>query len=183
MIVLSNPGLTFQGSPAGVNLYNVAVNFASPITIPTSKEFWIGVVLPSTNGDTLALISNTDLDFNGAGATHTGEFWSDNTFYTFGDTDNWGLDIALAIFPIVNFVAGVDENILSASVYPNPASDVLNIETEEAIQNVTITSIDGKVVANATSGSIDVSVLNAGVYVYNVTTVTGKTAKGNFVKK
>jgi hypothetical protein len=180
-IILSNPGLTFQGSPAGVNLYNVAVNFASPIAIPASKEFWVGVVLPTGNGDTLALISNTDGDFNGAGATHAGEYWSDGSFYTLDG--GWGIDIALGIYPIVNLVAGIDENTISASVYPNPATDVLNIKTEEAIQNVTITSIDGKVVANATSEIIDIAALNAGVYVYNVTTVTGKTAKGNFIKK
>ena len=84
----------------------------------------------------------------------------------------------------VDNVADIEESsIAAASVYPNPASDVLNIKTEEAIQNVTISSVDGKVVANATSGSVDISVLNAGVYVYNVTTVTGKTAKGNFIKK
>lgn len=84
----------------------------------------------------------------------------------------------------VDNVADIEEtSVVSVSVYPNPATDVLNIKTEEAIQNVTITSIDGKVVANATSEIVDIAALNAGVYVYNVTTVTGKTAKGNFIKK
>jgi hypothetical protein len=183
MIVLSNPGLTFQGNPSGASLYNVAINFASPITIPTSKEFWIGVVLPTGTGDTLAIVTNTDGDFGGAGATHTGEFWSDGVFYTFGDPTNWDLDIALAIYPIVNMVAGIDENIIQSSVYPNPATDVLNIKTDEQIQSVVITSIDGKIVSSAVNATIDVSSLNAGVYVYEVRTTTGKVSKGNFVKQ
>jgi hypothetical protein len=162
--------------------YNIAASFANPVAIPASNDFWAGVILPTASGDTIALITNTDGDFPD-GATHAGEFWSDGSFYTFGDANNWDLKIALAVFPVVNFTAGIEENTLSATVYPNPAMDVLNIRTEEAIQHVAISSIDGKVVANASASSVDISTLNAGVYVYNVTTVSGKTAKGNFFKK
>lgn len=79
--------------------------------------------------------------------------------------------------------AGLNENAISATVYPNPTSDVLNIKSSEGIASVTITSMDGKVVASANTSSIAVSELNAGMYLYTATTVTGKIANGNFVKK
>jgi len=79
--------------------------------------------------------------------------------------------------------AGVEEKSFSAKVYPNPANDVLNIQVGEEIENVTITSIDGKVINYGNSSSINVASLTPGMYVYTVTTTTGKLAKGNFVKK
>lgn len=84
----------------------------------------------------------------------------------------------------VDNVADVEETtIVTSSVYPNPATDVLNIKTDEQIQSVVITSIDGKIVSSAVNATIDVSSLNAGVYVYEVRTTTGKVSKGNFVKQ
>jgi hypothetical protein len=112
----------------------------------------------------------------------TNVIWIGNGYLATGAIGSWTLN-SLSLGGLTLDVTGIKENSLSASVYPNPATDVLNIKIDEAIENVVVTSIDGKVVANATSGSVDISVLNAGVYVYNVTTVTGKTAKGNFIKK
>jgi hypothetical protein len=71
------------------------------------------------------------------------------------------------------------ENIIS--VYPNPANDVLNIKADGEISNVTITTLDGKVVSSSSSSVVNVAELTAGMYIYQVT-VDGKVSTGNFVK-
>ncbi len=166
-------------------VYNVAVNFPTAINIPAGNKFWAGIVLPTTNGDTITLATTTDGDFTDA-STHTGEIQSAGTYYSFNDgtTATWGLDVALGIFPVVNLVASVEENVIASSVYPNPANDELNIQVgNEVIETVSVITLDGKTVMNATSGTLNVSELTAGMYMYNVTTKAGKLAKGNFVKK
>jgi len=172
----------------GAVIYNVYATFTPPIAIPANKTFWAGVVLPTTDdtGDTLALVTNTDGDF-ADGLTHTGEFWSDDTFHTFADPGNWGLNIALAIFPVVNMVAGIEENEISVSVYPNPASDVLNIKLNENASSVSILGMDGKVIStetvNSNTVSVNVSNLVSGVYFYQVVTENGTAIRNTFVKK
>lgn len=90
--------------------------------------------------------------------------------------------IAMDNITVTNFL-NVNENVITASVYPNPTTDVLNIVAgNEEIETVTVASLDGKVVMNATSGTLDVADLKAGMYIYNVTTKAGKLATGNFVK-
>ncbi|MEN9400563.1 MAG: hypothetical protein RL632_1666 [Bacteroidota bacterium] len=166
--------------------YNVAANFTSAIAIPANGEFWAGVVLPTTAGDTIALVTNTDGDFADA-VTHTGEFWSDNTFHTFGDANNWGTLIAIAAFPVVNFQAALSENELIASVYPNPASDVLNIKLKANATSVSIISMDGKVVStqNVSSNTVAVDLSNvlAGAYIYEIVAENGTVIRNTFVKK
>ncbi|MBT5871759.1 MAG: T9SS type A sorting domain-containing protein [Bacteroidetes bacterium] len=59
------------------------------------------------------------------------------------------------------------------SVYPNPVVNTLNINSADAVQNVTVYDVLGKVVMNVNPGvvspSLDMSSLNAGVYLVNVT--------------
>lgn len=75
-----------------------------------------------------------------------------------------------------------DNKLANVMVYPNPATSVLNIDSKEAVSAVRIMTTDGKVVAQGTSASINVEALNAGMYIYHVTTVSGKIETGNFVK-
>ncbi len=159
--------------------YNHVAMFNAPITIPAGNKFWAGVILPTGANLFMLPIIFPFAD----GLTHAGEFWSDDSFHTLGDANNWGLDAAFTIYPIVNLVVGMEENVIEAAVSPNPASDVLNIKISEEISSVVITALDGKVVANAATSAINVADLNAGMYLYTVTTVNGKVATGNFVKK
>jgi hypothetical protein len=159
-------------------VYNHVAMFSTPVTIPAGNKFWAGAVLP-TGANTFMF----PIIFPFADAlTHTGEFWSDDSFHTMGEPQNWG-SIALTIYPIVNLVVGMEENVIEASVSPNPAADVLNIKISEEIASVVITTLDGKVVATEAANAINVTELNAGMYIYTVTTANGKVATGNFVKK
>jgi hypothetical protein len=166
------------------NIYNNIVTFTTPIQIPAGNKFWAGFVLATGNVFSVPISVTGD----GSNATHTGEFWSDMTFHTFGDPQNWNLDASIAVYPIVNFSsgAGLEENNLSVSVYPNPTNSVLNIKTTSAANHVSIISMDGKVVAesnlNGLTGSINVAELVNGVYFYEVTSSNGAVIRNTFVK-
>ena len=84
-------------------------------------------------------------------------------------------------------VAGINNNdILGFSMYPNPASNRLNISANETIQNADIFNVLGKKVMsieiNKTSESIDVSNLTSGIYLvkYNV---NGSVGIAKFIKQ
>lgn len=79
--------------------------------------------------------------------------------------------------------ASINENEISANVYPNPAADVINIKTTEEVASIIITSMDGKVVSTSTTSQVNVADLTAGIYQYQVTTLAGKVGNGKFVKK
>ncbi len=89
--------------------------------------------------------------------------------------DNWVIEGLLGVEKIEvknSFVA-----------FPNPATDVLNITAAEAIESVSVLSLDGKVVSVTKGGKVDVSNLTTGVYIYEATTVNGAKAINKFVKK
>ena len=164
--------------------YNVAATFATPVSIPTDEKFWVMVTLPGESG-IIALFANDFLSFPFAGSTdHTGEIWSDESFHFM--PASWGPDILLsfAIFPVVNLGAsGLNENsLISSNVYPNPATDRLNINVKEKISFVNVISLDGKIVATSNNSSVDVSALSSGIYIYEALTISGKKARGKFNK-
>jgi len=68
------------------------------------------------------------------------------------------------------------------SVSPNPATNVLNIATDEQLENVTIYNINGALVKTGNQNIIDISVLNQGMYVLKVQTNTGIT-QTRFIKE
>lgn len=79
--------------------------------------------------------------------------------------------------------ASINKNVLSSSVYPNPAVNELNIKINEQIVSINVLTLDGKVVISSNNNSkIDVSELNSGLYIYQVVTVAGNVSNGNFTK-
>ena len=69
------------------------------------------------------------------------------------------------------------------SVFPNPATDVLNISSSEEVSSVSVLSLDGKVISTTNEKQVDVSKLKAGVYIYEVTTAAGNKIINKFMKK
>jgi hypothetical protein len=91
----------------------------------------------------------------------------------YGNTSNWTSAIDAT-------VTSVDENtVASLKLYPNPASDVININSVEFIKSVTITDIVGKEVMNvginATNAQLSVEGLNKGLYFVTVKFSEGST--------
>lgn len=74
------------------------------------------------------------------------------------------------------------QNKINFTIYPNPTSEVLNIQTEEFINYVTIFSVSGKQLIQTSSTSIDVSLLHSGTYFVELQTNKGKETK-LFIKK
>ncbi|MFM7895964.1 MAG: T9SS type A sorting domain-containing protein, partial [Flavobacterium sp.] len=75
---------------------------------------------------------------------------------------------------------------VSFEVYPNPASNVLNISNANnyEIKNISVVDINGRVVKNQAGSltQINVSDLNAGVYFVTIEAAEGKTTK-KFIKQ
>jgi hypothetical protein len=76
----------------------------------------------------------------------------------------------------ISVTSGVTELISSNfSIYPNPAKDVLRINTNQSIEEITIYNVSGalvKTIINSTS-SINISDLNKGMYLLFVKTADG----------
>lgn len=71
------------------------------------------------------------------------------------------------------------------SVFPNPASDFISIESQTQLVEVRIFSLDGKLVYTASDlnvNDIDISMLNPGLYAVKAKDQTGNVLTGRFVK-
>lgn len=67
-------------------------------------------------------------------------------------------------------------------IYPNPADDILVIETSEKIEQVNIYSMNGEMIMTSTQNKIDVANLTAGMYLISLKTDSGISFK-KFIKK
>jgi len=94
-------------------------------------------------------------------------------FYAFSDTSGVDNDLFIDNFQItassLSDTAGVeDESLITLNMYPNPVSDMLNISSQNTINTVEIFNVLGQKVISRqvedTSAEIDVSNLNAGIY-------------------
>ncbi len=68
------------------------------------------------------------------------------------------------------------------SVYPNPATNEINIQSSLAIQAVRILDLQGKELIKTTGGKVSISNLSRGVYMIEITTPKGVGMK-KFIKK
>ena len=74
--------------------------------------------------------------------------------------------------------------ILDFSVYPNPATNIINIQAKSAIANIQLFNSVGQKVADVDGkSSIDISSLNTGLYVLKATDAEGNTGVKRVVKQ
>jgi len=118
------------------NSQSTYVMFDNPVI--AYGPFYMGVSIPNTPGDSLAVLSNS----TGQGGTpcKAWEQWSNDSWHNFSVAWSGNLNVKLAIFPIICMTTGVDENEMeNVSIYPNPANTVLNIDFINIVpQNTTI---------------------------------------------
>lgn len=69
------------------------------------------------------------------------------------------------------------------TVYPNPATDVLNITSNKKIDNVSIFDATGKAVKTVKSNTVNVQDLTVGTYVVNIKFEDGTTESKKIIKK
>ncbi len=99
-------------------------------------------------------------------------------------TANWSqIDAAASFSENCSGSAGLDEfSAVEVDVYPNPATNQLNIESDAAIEALTIFTLSGKVSLTSKYPSIDLSGLESGVYLVSISTDKGDITK-RFVKQ
>jgi hypothetical protein len=158
--------------------------FSAPQFMQT--DFAVGFSVAGCGaGDTIGLVTTTD--GNSGGFEGSWEEWSDNTWHSFLEPNNWGLDLEMAIFPIVEMGTGMGEsslNGISVGFTGGNAfttSTTLNYTLADASEKVTIRIVDaqGRLIseevrngqaAGAYTYAIDGTNLAAGVYYVQIQT-------------
>ncbi len=160
------------------------VHFSSPVTL--SGPCFVGVILPTAAGDTAVVLADTSADANYNVAW---EKWSDNTWYPYDDAQSWGIEAALAVFPVICSSSTGEQTVLNnqeISIFPNPSSSNVYINlgkfNNEAV-TIFIYDALGKQIdvhKNVSNGLINCNFSNrsAGLYFIHV-----NTPEGNIVKK
>jgi PKD repeat protein len=135
---------------------------------------------------------NFDLDNAGAEVLFDGvEFYQWNNTATIGSIDFFGWDVGGApgaYYDDVCFsdegwlVIGVEEQlILATQLYPNPATDHVNIESEYNMESVTVYNFAGQLIlieaVNSTTYRVNTSNFDAGIYLFQIETEEGRIAK------
>src|SRR5690606_23513989 len=69
-------------------------------------------------------------------------------------------------------------------IYPNPASDIVNISTKSLIKSVEVYSLTGqKINSETTSGTLNISHLNKGIYLIKIQLENGRVETHKLIKK
>jgi hypothetical protein len=109
-----------------------------------------------------------------------------------GGLDNW--DSQAEFEKVKNYydgVTSVDNTIKKIApdftIHPNPAKDILNLNSKSELSEVVISDIKGSIVKRVSlngsfNSSIDISTLNNGMFIISVKTIDGKTSVGKFIK-
>jgi len=147
-------------------------------------------VLDALGGTFIGSSCMTDVGFD-ASELSTGEFSINGQG---ASVDNAWVQPAITNHAVsVDFIKGgancdvsvADVATSDLSVYPNPATDVVNVAVGSDNANVTLSDVTGSVVASATgSGTIALSTANvpAGLYVVSVRSAAGVTTSKVVVK-
>src|SRR5690606_39085476 len=111
---------------------------------------------------------------------------NDTTYYVTQTLDGCESITALAVTVDVT-LSNNTLDLVDLKVYPNPASDVINVDYKEDISSITIYDMNGRQVAhkklNNSSNVISVQQLASGTYIMKVETVNKQTSLVKFIKK
>ncbi|MGE0076239.1 MAG: PKD domain-containing protein [Bacteroidales bacterium] len=172
LYIIENPSLTVSTAELTIGAAaNSTVDFtiASNVTWTiSSAESWLSISSTSGTGDatiTLSAEANPNTAERTAAVTVAGDGVESKT-----------------ILVTQSAAVGINDNTLSAvKVYPNPASDLINVHLPDGLENVTVEllSINGvKLSVIETSGNvtpINVSALAKGIYILRITSANSNT--------
>ncbi|RFN59922.1 T9SS type A sorting domain-containing protein [Marixanthomonas ophiurae] len=155
------------------------VTLDTPVSVSADAEIVIGVDFP----EALPVPDNYDIriGINGAGQDAPSYLTSDAcgiAIPTPAADVGPGFPNNNIILDLVGMeVLGVNEELLSqVSVYPNPATDVINLNVPSSVelQNVSIFDVLGKEVKRASASQVSIADLSAGVYILKAETSAGE---------
>jgi hypothetical protein len=119
--------------------------------------------------------------------TYTYSWWSDTHNYTLAEIEVKGDTVSSAkyLYSLITDINKNSSNINSINVYPNPASNFINVSGVNENCYMIIHSIDGKIVSNVfmkeNQNQISISKLINGMYFYNIINLNGDIiSKGKF---
>ena len=138
------------------------------------ENLW--VILYTQNGDSYpAAMCENSGDKNGRWITLDGNTWEDITAYQISGT--W------MIRAYVEGGEGISELNSSVSVYPNPVKDQLFVETEMAVEEISVYDVFGRQMTTVyDQQTVNVSELSNGVYFVKVKSENNEVVK-RFIKK
>jgi hypothetical protein len=88
---------------------------------------------------------------------------------------------------LVANTAGLEENKMDVSIFPNPAADVLNVNTSLEVTSVKVFGLDGKIVLSENVDGFNVQIniaeLTSGAYIVEAIGANGGVVRTNFIKK
>ncbi|MBX2903562.1 MAG: immunoglobulin domain-containing protein [Chitinophagales bacterium] len=144
------------------------------------------------NGNVLStqVFASYQWQFNGSdisNATSQSHTANQNGNYTVAVTDANGCSAYSSVVTVTG--VGIKEvSSFRSEVYPNPATTVLQVSSEEALLSIAIVDLYGRMVFtqavnDAKQTQIDVSKMAASTYFIHLTTTNGNTAVKSFVKQ
>ncbi|MCB0400931.1 MAG: T9SS type A sorting domain-containing protein [Flavobacteriales bacterium] len=154
---------------AGTGTTPIYTQAFSPITIsnvgdPVTINVTGSVPVTSASQYTFEFFMNLDV-YAGFGTYAGGDAYQGGVLVS-------GIDVAFVVD--ISVATDVEElETTTTSVYPNPATNLLNIETAEKIMTVNIYSVNGALVKTDNQAAIDISSLENGMYIVSVQTESG----------
>ena len=123
------------------------------------------LIIPNTSFDG---VTKMRIGMNGQRAA---SLCADETLNIFGEYEDYCV--------LIGKDASITDETQFINIYPNPARDVINIETTEIIQSVSIYGYNGQLVIrqNNSNKKMDTSQLEQGMYLIEVKTSAGKVLK------
>lgn len=171
--------------PAGTDLVGKVLNpkWSNHAATAGETNALLLTNLPTTAGSWVSV----DVPLSSFTAQGPGTAYAREKLYQFLLTSNLGVVYVDNIYLHKNTVLSSDSFAVSnVKLYPNPTSNILNIESVGTIQNIAIINVLGQEVMNKTANesllSLDVSGLNAGVYVIK-TVIDGTVSSTKFIKE
>jgi len=157
----------WSGGAGETNAYEYSATNAN-ILPSVNPGTWISIDLPLTSFNAIGAPNNTD-------------------FVQFVITSDLGTVYYDNVYLHKNTVLATDKfELASFKLYPNPATNVLNVEAVSKIDNVSIYNVLGQEVLsktpNSATVSLDVANLTTGIYVVK-TTVGGASSSSKFIKE
>ncbi len=168
--------LTSVNMPVQTIASHVSSNQFTLLTLPSpvsvGNNFYAGIKLTYSGSLTVALYTSTDGDQTPPTAW---EQFSNNTWKRFDDSQSWGLDVSLAVFPVVCDASLGTENIAGmneVTLYPNPTDGIINlILPQSATYDLLIYDVMGRLIISKTivnegefAHSLDLSGQKNGIY-------------------